>query len=87
MQVWSERQALRWHAVVVLQDSISGVPFLAAAACDSCRRTLPLAVVDSVRVGRPVAGFWKTVGLVIGLPLAAFMVLCGGGSGGCIPET
>ena len=86
VQVWSERQALRWHAVVVLQDSISGVPFLAAPACDSCRRTLPLAVVDSVRVGRPVAGFWKTVGLVIGLPFAAFMVLCGGGDG-CFPET
>ena len=87
VQVWSERQALRWHAVVVLQDSISGVPFLAPPACDTCRRTLLLAVVDSVRVGRPVAGFWKTVGLVIGLPLAAFMVLCGGGSGGCIPAT
>jgi hypothetical protein len=85
VQVWSERQALRWHAVVVRQDSISGVPFLTAHACDSCRRTLPLAVVDSVRVGRPVAGFWKTVGLVIGLPLAAIMVLCEGEA--CIPET
>ena len=87
VQVWSERQALRWHAVVVRQDSISGVPFLTAPACDSCRRTLPLAVVDSIRVGRPVAGFWRTVGLVIGLPLAVMMVLCGGGAGGCVPET
>ena len=87
VQVWIEQQALRWHAVVVRQDSISGVPFLKAPACDSCRRTLPVAGVDSVRIGRPVAGFWKTVGLVIGLSLAAIIVLCAGEDGGCIPET
>ncbi len=48
---------------------------------------LPLAQVDSVRVGHPVTGFWKTLGLVIGIPLAVLGVLCGFDGSGCYPET
>ena len=33
-------------------------------------------LVDSVRLGNPTAGFWKTLGLVIGLPLVAVVVIC-----------
>jgi hypothetical protein len=82
--VWVGGQAQRWHGVVVGADSISGVAFLQHLGCDSCRRVIPLAVVDSVRVGRPVAGFWKTMGLVVGLPAALLAVICWNG---CIPET
>jgi hypothetical protein len=78
---------LRWHAVVVRHDSISGVPFVRPPDCDSCRRALPLDLVDSVRVGHPVTGFWKTLGLVVGIPLAVLGVLCGFDGRGCFPET
>jgi hypothetical protein len=39
------------------------------------------AQVDSVRLGNPVAGFWKTVGLVIAVPMLTFAVICAGESG------
>jgi hypothetical protein len=63
-QLWQGDKAYRVHGVVVGADSISGIPFVRALECDSCRITLPRAEVDSVRLGSPVAGFWKSVGLV-----------------------
>ena len=86
-QVWSSGQAQRWHSVVVKADSISGVPFLQAPECDSCRMALPLAIVDSVRVGSPEAGFWKTLGLIVGIPALIGIVLCGPDGTRCFPET
>jgi hypothetical protein len=53
-------------------------------ACDSCRRALPHAAVDSVRLGNPVAGFWKTFGLVVGIPFVILGLYCWDG---CFPET
>jgi hypothetical protein len=72
----------RWHGVVVRSDSISGVPFLEAPDCDSCRRALSLERVDSVRVGSPEAGFWKTLGLVVGIPVLVFAIICTDDTGG-----
>lgn len=34
-QVWTQGHALRWHALVIATDSISGMPFTRAPACDS----------------------------------------------------
>jgi hypothetical protein len=51
VQVWSGGTARRWHAVQVGADSISGIPFIQATTCDSCRIALPRAAVDSVRQG------------------------------------
>src|SRR5258708_22325130 len=73
VQVWQGGTALRWHAVRVGADSVSGIPFQRPVACDSCRIALPRASVDSLRLGSPVAGFWKTVGLIGGR-----VVLAGG---------
>jgi hypothetical protein len=72
----------RWHALVIGADSISGVPYVRPPGCDSCRVALPRAEVDSVRLGNPVAGFWKTFGLVVGIPVLVFGAIClvdGGG--------
>jgi hypothetical protein len=43
--------------------------------------------VDSVRLGSPVAGFWKTLGLVVGVPAFIAVVLCGPDGTRCFPET
>jgi hypothetical protein len=82
VQVWSAGRMDRWHAVVIAADSVSGIPFLQAVDCDSCRRHVPRAQVDSLRLGNPTAGFWKTVGLVIGVPLFVFSVICAVEGGG-----
>ena len=75
-QVWTEGRAQRWHALVVGPDSISGVPFTQPPACDSCRVAVPRDLVDSVRLGNPSAGFWKTMGLVVGIPIVAVVAIC-----------
>jgi hypothetical protein len=77
-------QAERWHEVAVGRDSMWGVPFLQSPTCATCRRAVPLAAVDSVRVGKPVTGFWKTVGLFVGIPFAVLAAICWSG---CFPET
>jgi hypothetical protein len=81
-QVWHQGRVERWHALVVSSDSLSGVPYLRPVHCDSCRVVVPRAHVDSVRFGNPVAGFWKTVGLVVGISLLAFGVVCAVEGGG-----
>ncbi len=73
-QIFQAGHATRVHAVAITADSISAVPFVRSPACDSCRIRLATASVDSVRIGNPVAGFWKSVGLVLG-SLLGVMIL------------
>ena len=75
-QVWTGWHVLRWQGLVVASDSISGVPFTRSPACDSCRVAIPRGSVDSVRLGNPTAGFWKSVALGTGITLAAALVIC-----------
>lgn len=75
-QVWTEDRALRWHALVVGGDSVSGVPFNRSPECDSCRVAVRREDVDSVRMGNPTAGFWKSVGLGFGLTFVGALVIC-----------
>jgi hypothetical protein len=39
------------QAVVITQDSVSGIPYEMSLCGDSCRRTLPRTQVDSVKLG------------------------------------
>jgi hypothetical protein len=48
--IWSRGVVVRWHAVVVTRDSITGIPFRRSASCDRCRRSLPRSAVDSIRL-------------------------------------
>jgi hypothetical protein len=76
VQVWHEGRPERWHAVVLTADSVSGVPYLRSVACDSCRVRRSRAEVDSIRLGNPVAGFWKTAALVVAAPFVIVEVAC-----------
>jgi hypothetical protein len=67
VRVWQHDAVLRWHAVVIAPDSVSGIPWLQPIDCDSCRIAVPRATVDSLQVGNPSGGWWKTVGIALGL--------------------
>jgi hypothetical protein len=69
--------------VRISADSVSGIPFMKATSCDSCRTALPRVSVDSIRLGSPVAGFWKTIGLISGAFVLAGVIYC---SQGCSPD-
>ena len=79
VQVWQRGSEFRWHAVAITTDSVHGIPFLQPIDCDTCRRSLPRMEIDSIRLGNPVAGFWKGVGLVGAAILAAGLVICWNG--------
>jgi|SRR5690348_6134883 len=49
--IWSGGAVHRWHAVVITQDSVSGIPFGVSVKCDSCRRSIPRTQVDSMKLG------------------------------------
>ena len=57
VKVWSRSQMEQWHAVVVSRDSISGTSYKMPVDCDSCRRSIPLSDVDSLRAATPL-GAW-----------------------------
>jgi hypothetical protein len=58
--------------VVATPDSVSGIPSSTALECDSCRRSIPRALVDSMKVGHPTRS--PTVAQVGGVLAAAFLL-------------
>ncbi len=76
VQVWQAGSAVQWHAVRLSGDSVSGIPYLQPITCDSCRRQFPRASIDSLRVGSPVAGFWRMIGLITGTFVLAGVIYC-----------
>ena len=66
MWIWTRRGAEKWHAVVISQDSVSGIPFETSRKCVVCRRSIPRVQVDSMKHGyRTLA---ETVTEVVGVP-------------------
>ncbi len=76
VQVWSAGRATRWHAVRIASDTISGVPFIQPTSCDTCRASLPLAAVDSVRIGEPVDGLARSVALSVLIAVLIYGYTC-----------
>jgi len=76
IQLWRTGVPTRWHALVIGSDSLSAIPFMRPITCDSCRVTMPRADVDSIRLGNPVGGFWKTAGLIFVTPFAILLGAC-----------
>ena len=82
VEVWQQGQVRQWHAVTITPDSLRGISFLEPVTCDSCRVTVPRSSVDSIRLGNPTAAFWKTFGLVVGIPMLILAVSCATHGGG-----
>jgi len=76
VQLWMRGESLQLHGLVFTADSISGIRFNQPLECDSCRRAWPVAAVDSIRLGNPPSGLWKTVGLIVGIGLVVIFVGC-----------
>jgi hypothetical protein len=82
VQIWENGRALRWHAVSLTPDFVYGIPFRKPVDCGSCRLSIARTRVDSLRLGNPTAGFWKTFALVVGIPVVALAVICSGDAAG-----
>jgi len=48
--IWSGGTVNQWEAVIITQDSVSGVPHEMSLCGDACRRNLPRTQVDSMKL-------------------------------------
>lgn len=73
-QVWRAGRAVRMTGLVLLADSLRGIPLPRSLDCDSCRVVVPRAEVDSVRVFQSdvsvsqfvlIAGFIAVLGYTV----------------------
>jgi len=51
VQIWQRDHNAIWHGVELRGDTLLGIPYFRPLECDSCRQRLPMAAVDSVRLG------------------------------------
>ena len=70
--IWSSGTVEKWHGVVLTSDSVSGIPYGTSLECDSCRRSIPLVLVDSMKVRHWTAA--KTSLVIAGAVAAALVV-------------
>ena len=49
--IWTKGGVEKWRAVVITQDSVSGIPFETSRKCVVCRRSIPRVQVDSMKHG------------------------------------
>ena len=76
VRIWSNGTVAQWHAVVITSDSVSGIPYETSLQCDSCRRSMPMVLVDSMKV-RHHTSAKKTVligGVMVVAAVAATLV-------------
>jgi hypothetical protein len=50
VRIWSRGALNEWHAVVITDDSVSGIPYEMSLSCDTCRRALLRTQVDSIKL-------------------------------------
>src|SRR5258705_10137110 len=49
VQIWSGGEVKTWHAVIVTEISVSGIPSTLPVTCDSCVLTVPRTQLDSMK--------------------------------------
>ena len=76
--IWSGGKVEKWQAVIITTDSVSGIPYGTSLVCDSCRRTIPRAQVDSMKVAHRTRGVVQGVAsesLILAGALVAVLLL------------
>jgi len=54
--IWSGGKVEKWRAVVITPASVSGIPYGTSLKCDTCRRSIPRAQVDSMKLAAKGVG-------------------------------
>ena len=74
--IWSGGEVMKWHVVFVTRDSVSGIPYEEFEYCRSCRLTIPLTRVDSMKVAYRTfpQNVTETLGIVTVALLADILV-------------
>jgi len=71
--IWSNGTVEKWHGVAITANSVSGIPYRTSLECDSCRRSIPRAQVDSMKY-RTGPGVAKTSLVFAGIVAVGLVV-------------
>lgn len=83
-EVWSLGERKEFWGVRITGDSLSGRPAKTSPRCTTCRVTLPLSTVDSLRTWQDDKTGLIVIVSVFTAALIAFAVICGDNdNGGC----
>jgi hypothetical protein len=81
IEVWQDQEAMTLQGVRIRGDSLIGVPFWRPPGCDSCRVTIPLNRIDSLRtVHNERAGLVAASLPILALATVAVIFAVSGGS-------
>ena len=75
VRIWSGGEVQKWHAVVITEESVSGIPHQMPVSCDSCVLRIPRTQVDSMKLDNKGPNALEMVGIVA-LALVAEGVVC-----------
>jgi hypothetical protein len=81
VQLWQGRTSRVLHAVRLTSDTLYGIPFQQPPTCDTCTVALPLAEIDSLRLGNQETPGVAIVSLSFGALLVGLYILLHGLSG------
>src|SRR5207237_4283506 len=75
--IWTKRGDEKWRAVVITQDSVSGIPFETSRKCVVCRRSIPRIQGGSMKHGYRTRARNVTQGVAAGTEPARRAPDCG----------
>jgi len=84
VRIWSGGEVKTWHAVIVTEISVSGIPSTMPVTCDSCVLRIPRTQVDSMKIDHSTkidhkkASALEVVGVVgiVAVGLVAWAEVC-----------
>ena len=78
VRIWSGGEVKTWHAVIVTEISVSGIPSTMPVTCDTCVLRIPRAHVDSMKVEHEKLNALEVVGIVgiVAVGIIAEGVVC-----------
>jgi len=78
VRIWSGGEVQRWHAVVITEESVSGIPYQMPVTCDSCVLRIPRTQVDSMKLDHKKLNALEVVGVVgiLAVGIVAEGVVC-----------
>lgn len=70
VRIWSGGEVQEWHAVVITEDTVSGIPYQMPVTCESCVVRIPRTQVDSMKVEYKKTNALEMVGLLAAILVA-----------------
>jgi len=83
VRIWSGGQVQKWHAVIITEQWVSGIPYQMPVTCDSCVLRIPRTQVDSMKIEHTKGNALEVVGVLAAILVAEYVVCAVIGPNNC----